>query len=185
MPAPRSFLGKPSIALTGFMFTGKSSVGRRLAGRLDLEFVDLDEEIVAETGRSIPDIFRLSGESRFRAVEHEVLARVLPQPGRVFSTGGGVVIDPRNREMLLRHSCVVWLRASVDTVLERFENSRGKPRPLLQVIDPAEKISELLAEREQYYAECDIRVTTDGKSVRRVAEEIIRKVKGADKSHQS
>ncbi|MFC1544836.1 shikimate kinase [Gemmatimonadota bacterium] len=184
MPVLRTFRGKPSIALTGFMFTGKSSVGRRLAGKLDLEFVDLDEEIVAEAGLPIPEIFRLSGEKEFRAVEHRVLARVLTLPGRVFSTGGGVVIDPLNRELLERHSCVIWLTALVDTVLARFGSSRGKSRPLLQVDDPAAKIAELLAAREPYYAQCDIRIRTDGRSVRRVTEEIIRKVTGADAIHE-
>jgi shikimate kinase len=166
------------------MFTGKSSVGRRLASKLDLEFVDLDEQIVLEAGCQIPDIFEQSGETGFRAIEQDVLARVLPQPGRVFSTGGGVVISPANRELLLRHSCVVWLTATVETVLGRFRDSRGKPRPLLQVNNPEVRIAKLLAEREEFYAECDIRVVTDGRSVHRVTEEIIRKVTSVDAIHE-
>jgi len=160
-------------------------VGRRLAEKLDLEFVDIDEEIVAEAGCTIPEIFSGAGETQFREIEQRVLARVLPQPGRVFSTGGGVVIDPQNRRLLAEHSCIVWLTATVETVLTRFSASRGKPRPLLQGDDPAAKIAELLAGREQFYAECDIRVKTDGRSVRRVTDEVIRKVTGVDAIHES
>ncbi len=173
MPATRLFRGKPSISLTGFMFTGKSSVGRRLARRLGLEFIDLDERIALEAGCTIPEIFDRDGEARFREFEHRVLSRVITSPGKVFSTGGGVVLDSRNRELLLRHSCVIWLIASPQTVLERLSRSKGKPRPLLQVENPAARISELLAGREKYYGECDLRVNTDGRGVRQVNEEIV------------
>ena len=173
MPATRSFRGKPSISLTGFMFTGKSSVGRTLASKLGIEFVDLDERIVLEAGCTIPEIFDSGGEAEFRDLEHRVLSKVITFPGKVFSTGGGVVLDPRNRELLLRHSCVVWLTASPQTVLERFERSKGKPRPLLQVENPAARIRELLAGREKYYGECDLRVPTDGRGVRQVGDEIV------------
>lgn len=173
MPSTRLFRGKPNISLTGFMFTGKSSVGHRLAYRLGLELVDLDEWITKEAGCSISEIFERGGEARFRELEHRVLSRVITVPGKVISTGGGVVLDPRNRELLLRHSCVIWLIASPGTVLERLSNSKGKPRPLLQVDDPAAKISELLAGREKYYSECDIRVRTDGRNVGQVNEKIV------------
>ena len=166
------------------MFTGKSSVGRRLAGKLGMEFVDLDEEIATEAGCPITEIFSRFGEDGFRAIEHRVVARVLPRPGLVISTGGGVVINPENRKLLSRHSCVVWLTATVETLFERFSASRGKPRPLLQVDDPKAKIAELLAGRDQLYAECDIRVGTDGRSVRRVTEEIIRRVTSVDAIHE-
>lgn len=155
------------------MFTGKSSVGRTLAYKLGLEFVDLDEQIVFEAGCTIHEIFDRGGEAEFRELEHRVLSRVITSPGKVFSTGGGVVLDPRNRELLLRHTCVVWLTASPQTVLERFGRSKGKPRPLLRVDDPAARIRELLSGREKYYGQCDLRVGTDGRGVRQVNEEII------------
>lgn len=181
MPSTRSFRGKPSISLTGFMFTGKSSVGRALTCKLGLEFVDLDEQIALEAGCTIPEIFERGGEAEFRELEHRVLSGVITSPGKVFSTGGGVVLDPRNRELLLRHSCVIWLMASPQTVLERFGRSKGRPRPLLQVDDPAARIRELLSGREKYYGECDLRVGTDGRGVRQVNEEIVSLLKVGDR----
>lgn len=154
------------------MFTGKSSVGRRLGRKLKLEFVDIDELIARQAEQTIPEIFSTRGEKAFREIEQDVLERELASQGRIFSTGGGVVTVRRNRELLLRHSCVIWLTASPETVLRRFRESRGKPRPLLQVDDPGARIRQLLAERESCYEECDLRVNTDGKSVRQVADEI-------------
>ena len=177
MPSTHMYHGKPSISLTGFMFTGKSSVGHRLAFRLGLDFIDLDEQIVKEAGCPITEIFSRGGEAEFRELEHQVLARVVTKPGKLFSTGGGVVLDSRNRELLLRHSCVIWLIASPQTVLERLKKSKGKPRPLLEVDDPMTKICELLAGREKFYSECDLRISTDGRNVRQVHEEIIAMLK--------
>ncbi len=180
MPATRLFRGKQSISLTGFMFTGKSTVGRRLAHKLGLDFVDLDEQIALEAGCPVTEIFERVGETGFRELEHRVLASVVTMPGKVFSTGGGIVLDPRNRELLLRNSCVVWLIASPEAVLERLKKSKGKPRPLLQVDNPAAQIRELLAGRENYYGECDLRVRTDGRGVRQVNQDIIALLKVGD-----
>ena len=171
-----TYLGKPSICLTGFMFTGKSNVGRTLAGRLGLKFIDLDEEITRLAKASIEKIFAEQGESEFRRLERKAVAGVLPVPGQVIATGGGVVIDPLNRELLRRHSCVIWLKASVKTILDRFRASHGKPRPLLAVADPEAEIVRLLAERETFYRECDFSVETDGLSVGKVSEIILEKL---------
>ena len=172
----RQFLGKPSIALTGFMFTGKSSVGRRLARELTLEFIDLDEEIVRRAGRQIEEIFSADGETAFREIERRSVAELLPIAGRVISTGGGVVIDEENRRVLRLNSCVIWLTATVETVIERFRASRGRPRPLLDVPDPAARVAELLRQREQYYLDCDLQVATDGRSVEELCSEIIGRI---------
>jgi shikimate kinase len=169
----RLFLGKPSIALTGFMFTGKSSVGRRLARDLSLEFLDLDEEIVRRTARQIEEIFSAGGEPAFREFEQAAAKVVLPVPGRVVSTGGGLVIDPDNRSLLRRTCCVIWLTATAETILERFRSSRGRPRPLLDVPDPAARVRELLQCREPFYRDCDLQVATDGRLVEEVCAEII------------
>jgi shikimate kinase len=147
------YLGKPSICLTGFMFTGKSNVGRTLAGRLGLNFIDLDEEITSLAKASIEKIFAEHGEKEFRRLEREAVANVLPVPGQVIATGGGVVIDPLNRKLLRRHSCVIWLKASMKTILNR-----------------------LLAEREPFYRECDFSVETDGLSVGKVSQIILEKL---------
>jgi shikimate kinase len=176
VPPEAKFRGKPSISLTGFMFTGKSSVGRRLARILKLEFIDLDEEIACRAGRSIPEIFELGGEEEFRRIEHQALSSVIPVPGRVTATGGGVVCNPANRRILLEHSCVVWLTATPKTVLQRFRRSRGKPRPLLEVPDPEAKIGELLAARNEDYRECHLQVATDGCSVKQVCRKVLAKL---------
>ena len=169
------FLGKPGISLTGFMFTGKSSVGKTLAGMLDLRFVDLDDSISAAAGMSIEKIFTEQGEEGFRALEREALSRVLETPGRIIATGGGVVIDPLNRELLRQKSCVIWLTARPETILERFNHSQGRPRPLLAVADPRERIVRLLEEREAFYRECDFSVPTDGCSVADICAGIMEK----------
>jgi len=170
------YLGKPSVSLTGFMFTGKSSVGRTLAKRLELNFIDLDEEITRLAKASIERIFAEHGEKEFRRLEREALAGALPVPGQVIATGGGVVIDPANRELLRRHSCVIWLKASVKTILSRFRASHAKPRPLLSVVDPEAEIVRLLAEREPFYSECDFSVETDGLAVGKISQRILEKL---------
>ncbi len=172
----RLLLGKPSLALTGFMFTGKSTVGVVLARRLGLEHLDLDREIVREAGCSIPGIFRRGGEPSFRRLEQEVLRRVITIPGRVISTGGGVVIDPENRKLLAEHSAVIWLKASPHTILQRLKRSRGPKRPLLAVADPESEIQRLLAERESCYRDCVFAVETDGREVEEVAGMIIAEI---------
>ncbi|MFH1070773.1 MAG: shikimate kinase [Candidatus Glassbacteria bacterium] len=172
----RLFLGKPSIALTGFMFTGKSSVGRWLARELCLEFVDLDEEIVRRAGRPIEEIFTAGGEQAFREFERKAAQEILPVAGRVISTGGGLVIDDANRSLVRQTSCVVWLTATAETILERFRTSRGKPRPLLDVPDPAARVAELLGQREPFYRDCDLMVATDGRLVEDVCAEIIGRI---------
>ncbi len=170
------YLGKPSISLTGFMFTGKSSVGRSLAGRLRLNYVELDAEITKIAKASVEKIFALHGEREFRRLERKAVARVLPVDGQVIATGGGVVIDPVNRELLRGHSCVIWLKASVKSILGRFRTSSGKPRPLLSVADPEAEIVRLLAEREPFYQECDFSVQTDGLTVGKVSQRILEKL---------
>ncbi len=170
------YLGKPSISLTGFMFTGKSNVGRTLAGRLGLNYVDLDTEITSIAKASVEKIFTEHGEREFRRLEREAVARVLPVVGQVIATGGGVVIDQLNRELLRRHSCVIWLKASVKSILGRFRASRQKPRPLLSVADPEAEIVRLLTEREPFYQECDFSVETNGLTVGKVSQRILEKL---------
>ncbi|HUU29478.1 MAG TPA: shikimate kinase [archaeon] len=170
------FLGKPSISLTGFMFTGKSSAGRALARKLELKYIDLDAEIQKAEGASIESIFAERGEPEFRRLEREAVARIIPLSGQVVATGGGVVIDPENRKLMARHSCIIWLRASAGTILERWRRSRGKVRPLLSVADPRKEIIRLLEERNSYYRECDFSVDTDRLTVKEVCESIIKKL---------
>ncbi len=173
------FRGRPSITLTGFMFSGKSSVGRRLAGRLGLKFIDLDSEIVREAGSPIERIFAERGESEFRRLEREAVERVLPRPGQVVAVGGGAVIDPKNLKIIQKHSCIIWLKVSVQTVLERWKKSRGRQRPLLQVEDPEQQIIRLLAERSKFYSRCDFSIESDRLTAGEVVDNILQRL-GAD-----
>ena len=173
------FRGRPSITLTGFMFSGKSSVGRKLAGRLGLKFIDLDSEIVCAAGSPIERIFAERGESEFRRLERKSVELVLPRPGQVVAVGGGAVIDPINLKIIQKYSCIIWLKVSVETVLERWEKSRGRQRPLLQVEDPEQQIIRLLAERSEFYSRCDFSIESDKLTAGEVVDNILQHL-GAD-----
>ncbi|MBN2287861.1 MAG: shikimate kinase [Candidatus Glassbacteria bacterium] len=170
------FRGKPSITLTGFMFSGKSRVGRELAGRLGLRFVDLDSEIERAAGTPVGEIFAVEGESGFRRLEREAVARVLPHPGQVVAAGGGAVVDPDNLALIAGHSCVVWLKVAPQTVLERWKQSKGRLRPLLQVDDPEREIIRLMQERRSFYQECDFSVECDGLTVEEAAGAVLERL---------
>lgn len=171
---PRNLLEKMTISLTGFMGCGKSSTGRALAERLGARFVDLDAQIVARTGRPIPEIFREGGEIAFRAVELEALRAVLdeataaPAPGvdTVLALGGGTLTVPQARKLVLARTRCVWLRASLDTVRSRLGGSDAS-RPLFADAEA------LYAARAPIYAQAPFAVDTDGKTPAEVAGEIL------------
>jgi|PlaIllAssembly_1097288.scaffolds.fasta_scaffold71059_2 shikimate kinase len=160
-----------SVILTGFMGSGKSSVGRVLAERLGCPFVDLDAEIVADAGRSINEIFAQDGEQAFRRMEADCLERILECSCSVIATGGGVVIAEENRRRMRDRGIVVNLAVSLPQVLKRLH--RAVDRPLLSGDDAANRAKLLMDERKQFYEDADIRIDTDGKSVEDVAAEII------------
>jgi len=164
-------LDRPLI-LTGFMGSGKSSVGRVLAERLGCRFVDLDAEIVARAGRSINDIFAQDGEQAFRSMESACLARFLGGGRAVIATGGGVVVADDNRCSMRNHGVVVNLVVSIPQVLKRLHGAVD--RPLFSECNTANSVKLLMDGREQFYADADIRIDTDGKSVEDVAAEILR-----------
>jgi len=161
-----------NVILTGFMGTGKSSVGRLLASRLNFTFCDLDALIVAQEGKSINSIFTSMGESYFRSVESSVLLRVLLHSSQVVSTGGGAVIKKENRDLMSRSGTVINLVASPDSILQRLKDD--DERPLLRDSKNLEQIQKLLLEREPFYSKADIRIDTDGKNVEDVACEILK-----------
>ncbi len=152
------------VVLIGLMGSGKSSVGRHLAEALGRPFVDTDLEVERAQGRTIADIFRNSGEEAFRVAEESVLARVLDEsPASVVATGGGVVLREANRSRLNDH-CVVWLRAQVDTLVERVERSRHE-RPLLGD-DPRARLETLATDRAGLYLDVsDVAIDVDGRSL--------------------
>lgn len=165
-----------AVILTGFMGSGKSSVGRVLARRLGWPFVDLDAVIVAKARKSINEIFAEEGEPAFRALESACLEQALDKGRAVIATGGGIVIAEHNREMMARQGRVINLAVSLDQVLERLEGATD--RPLFAGKDAAEAVGTLMAERAQFYAVADIRIDTNGKSVEDVTAEILRFLKG-------
>lgn len=157
--ALRARLGSRSIALVGMPGSGKSSIGRRLAPRLDLPFVDSDGKIEeAAGGMSIADIFAKHGEAEFRALEARVIARLLDDGPSVIGTGGGALLNAGTRALLRERAIVVWLKAEITVLLRRVR--RKNDRPLLAGKDPEAALRQLLAEREQLYAEAPIIVTS-------------------------
>jgi shikimate kinase len=158
-------LGKRSVVLVGMMGAGKSSVGRRVAARLGVAFIDADTEIERAAGMSIPDIFAEHGESYFRAGEARVIARLLDDGPQVLATGGGAVMDPNTRALIRTKGISVWLKADLDVLLKRTR--RRGDRPL------ADKIKELLPEREPIYAQAEITVQSRDEPHETIVDEII------------
>jgi shikimate kinase len=141
-------LGGRSIVLIGMMGAGKSSIGRRLASRLGIPFIDADTEIESAAGMTIPEIFEKHGEPYFRAGEARVIARLLDNGPQVLATGGGSVMDPQTRALIGQKGISIWLKADIDVLLKRTK--RRNDRPLV------EKIKDLLPVREPIYAQADI-----------------------------
>lgn len=143
--------GTRNVYLVGLMGAGKTTIGRSLAKRLDLDFVDSDREIEARTGVSIPTVFEIEGEDGFRKREAQVIDDLARQSGQVVATGGGVVLRPENRTNLKASGFVVYLNVPPHTLWERTRNDRN--RPLLQVDDPLLRLKELYAQRDPFYRE--------------------------------
>jgi shikimate kinase len=163
-----------NIALTGFMAVGKSAVGRTLARKLGRRFVDLDRMIEKSEGMRVQDIFSRKGESYFRQAERQALAEVLGQEEQVIATGGGVVIDEENLRLLRERSFVVCLTAAPEVLLRRA--GKSKQRPLLKGADRAQRIGELLAQREKNYAQAHVAVDTSHLTVEQVVEKILERL---------
>lgn len=142
------------VVLVGLMGAGKTNIGRRLAARLQLPFVDADAEIEAAAGESIPEIFERRGEAAFREGERRVIGRLLDGPVHVLATGGGAFMDAQTRALIRERALSIWLRADLDVLLQR--TLRRGNRPLLKQGDPREVLSELMARRYPVYAEADL-----------------------------
>ena len=153
------------------MGTGKSSVGRLLARQLHFVFIDTDEVIESRLQRPISAIFAEKGESAFRECERQVVSELMSQRKTVVSTGGGLGADPANLALLKQHSLVICLWASPETIWQRVRSQTH--RPLLQDADPLAKIQRLLAERKSIYAEADVLVNTERRSVYEVAQQVL------------
>lgn len=150
-------LGHRSIVLIGMMGVGKSSIGRRLGARLGVPFVDADAEIEKAAGMSIADIFARHGEADFRSGEARVIARLLEGGPQVLATGGGAVMAADTRAAIKAKGVSIWLSADFDVLMRRILK-RKNDRPMLQTVDPAATLRQLLTEREPIYAQADIAV---------------------------
>ncbi len=153
----RAALGRRSVVLVGMMGVGKSSIGRRLASRLGIPFVDADTEIEKAAGMSIPDIFARHGEADFRSGEARVIARLLEDAPQVLATGGGAFMNEGTRAAIKSKGVSIWLSAEFDVLIRRI-SKRKNDRPMLQTVDPAQTLRELLAVRDPVYALADLSV---------------------------
>jgi shikimate kinase len=164
-------LGRRSLVLVGMMGSGKSSIGRRLALRLGIPFVDADTEIEQAAGMTIPDIFSVRGEAEFRAGEARVIARLLEGGPQVLSTGGGAFMNASTRAAIAGRGVSVWLNAEFDVLMKRIR--RRHDRPLLKTGDPAATLRKLMAERYPIYALADLTVESRDVSHDKIVDEIV------------
>jgi shikimate kinase len=166
-------LGRRSIVLVGMMGAGKSSIGRRLAQRLDIPFVDADQKIEeAHAGVTIPEIFATYGEPYFRSGEQRVIARLLDGGPQVLATGGGAYMNADTRAGIKQKGVSVWLKADFDVLMRRVKRRSTADRPMLQG-DPAQRIEHLMAERYPVYAEADVTVMSRDVAHETIVNEII------------
>ncbi|WP_337053859.1 shikimate kinase [Pseudoxanthomonas sp. USHLN014] len=139
----------PNLVMVGPMGAGKTSIGRRIAERFGLRFVDADHAVVEAAGSSIPEIFEREGEAGFRARERAALAQLLAGEGQVVASGGGAVLDADNRALMQARGFVIYLRVDVETQLRRV--ARDRNRPLLQNVDRRQVLTDLIAVRDPLY----------------------------------
>jgi shikimate kinase len=170
-------MGTRSIVLTGMMGVGKSSIGRRLAARLGVPFVDADTEIEKSANMSIPDIFARHGEDYFRSGEARVIARLLETGPQVLASGGGAVMNADTRAAIKAKGISIWLKADFDVLMRRIAK-RKHERPMLYTDDPAETLRQLLITREPVYALADLTVQSREVPHDAIVAEIMRVVSG-------
>ena len=166
------FIDRP-VVMVGLMGAGKTSVGRALARRLGIPFVDSDKEIEIAAGCSVVDIFAMYGEEEFRRVEQRVIERILDTPPalKVISTGEGAFITPAVREMVLDRALSIWLRADLDLLVRR--TGRRDTRPQLLNTDSRKILSQLIDERYKTYALADITVETRDENLRKTLSKVL------------
>jgi shikimate kinase len=175
---------KTSIALIGFMGTGKTAAGKILAQKLGKDFVELDDLIARKAGKSIPDIFRDEGEIRFRELEIEATCEVAAKKNSVIACGGGIVLNKINIDRLGKECVIICLAASPAVILKRTSGARDE-RPLLAVADRSRQIKELLKYRQPYYERAaDITVNTSRLAPESVVLKIMEKLKDNESFNQ-
>lgn len=171
---------QPNLYLVGFMGTGKSTIGRMVAQKLDFQFIDSDHAIEENEGMSIPEIFAAKGEVGFRAMERGFIESGHPTSGCLVACGGGLVIQPGMLELVKSKGPAICLLASAETVYERTKGNAN--RPLLNVEDPLARIKEMLAIREPIYRMVGSEILTDNRSLSDIVTHICRSYKNEAKS---
>jgi shikimate kinase len=166
-----SALGSRLIVLVGMMGAGKSTIGRRLAARLRLPFVDADVEIEAAAGMTIPEIFEIHGEPHFRDGEARVIARLLESGPGVLATGGGSFMREETRQRIHDKAVSIWLKADADIIMRRVK--RRADRPLLHTADPTATVTRLMTEREPIYQHADITIGSRDVPHEKIVEECV------------
>jgi len=169
-----AFLKKTNLYLIGMMGAGKTTIGRKLAHRIGYRFLDTDALIEQSAGTSIPEIFASEGEVAFRDLETQVLAQVSAHTSLVVATGGGVVTQPMNWSYL-RHGVVIWLDVPNQVLMSRLSGDTN--RPLLQDVDLWEKLEGLLRDRQKLYAQADLHIDYEGKSVGKTCDRVVTALK--------
>jgi len=170
-------LGRRSVVLVGMMGAGKSSIGRRLAQRLGVSFVDADAEIEAAAGMTIAEIFVSYGEPYFRSGEQRVIARLLEGGPQVLATGGGAYMNAETRAAIAAKGISIWLKAEFDVLMKRVKRRATADRPMLQG-DPSQRIRQLMDERYPVYAEADMTVMSRDVAHDAIVNEIIADLTG-------
>jgi shikimate kinase len=169
---PLSPLSPPrTVALVGLMGAGKSAIGKRLALRLGLPFVDADDEIERAAGCSIAEFFDRFGEAEFRAGERRVIQRLLEGPRHVLSTGGGAYMDAETRTVMRAQAVTVWLRADLEVLYDRVR--KRAHRPLLRQGDPKDILARLMSQRYPVYAEADLVVESTAQPADITTEQVL------------
>ena len=161
-----------NIYLIGFMGTGKSTVGKLIAQRLGMDYMDTDSMVEAKAGMTVSQIFEDFDEEAFRKLETEILKEVTERKNLIVSTGGGIVVTKGNMELMKKKGKLVTLMASPELIYERIKDDRG--RPLLEVDSPLDEIKRLIYERAPFYINADFIVETSELTAEEAAEEIIR-----------
>lgn len=167
----RERLGERAIVLVGLPGAGKTTLGRRLAARLDLRFLDADAEIVAAAGMTIPDLFSNYGEPAFRDGERRVIGRLLSEGPMVLATGGGAYMNAETRARIAKAGISVWLQVDHETLMKRVR--RRSNRPLLQNGDPEGTMRRLMEERHPVYALADITVKSHDLPQDRIVADVV------------
>jgi shikimate kinase len=174
-----------NLILVGFSCSGKTTLGRNVARRLRLTFVDTDRFVEELAGRTIPEIFREDGEAAFRALESDAIDRIMAEQNQVVSTGGGAFVNLDNRAKLRTGNLVIHLQVRPETVVDRLRTSKsGRPRPLLDSPDPLERVVELMAERKEAYSAAHVTIGVDDRSRYELVGELRRRWLAWQRAHR-